>query len=138
MHGMARLVFTIYLLLGASCHQSDVVLIDVTHFGSPYGEQETKAHTLNFVRAFGQTTGDYPSIRTRVYWRDRTYAPNPVGGYGTDNGLHVAIDETIEDSALWHELAHLALCSSAYECDSDHQYAEVWAMVEERWTYGKE
>lgn len=121
-------------VLGA-CHPIDHVAIEVTHYESPYDEETTKTHTLDFVRAFAEATGTTPELRTNIYWQEDTYAPYRVGGYRTDNGLHVAIMPTIEQTALWHELAHLSLSSIGEDSDAYHTRADVWDMVETRFSY---
>lgn len=124
----------------AGCHDYHDVLFHVQHWGAPYDPQTIDAHTLGFVCAYAEAVGAYPNIgRVNAYWKDeqKTFvirddgsSIEPVGGYSTDNGIHLAITDNIEDSALWHELAHVALCRAG-DCDDTHKREDLWLAMQQ-------
>lgn len=125
----------------AGCHDYQATEFSVDHHGAPYSPDEINAHTFGFVCAYQQATGQYPDVRgLSVFWSDTQRAPvqrdggtsiEPVGGYLTDNGAHVAITPRIESSALWHELAHVSLCRLD-QCDWTHSHTELWQAMQGR------
>jgi hypothetical protein len=117
-------------LLCASCHETVADGWQITHYNPPYDDSVLRSHTIELAVTYTMITGDAPVWRPiDIHYSNHIYAGNEVGGYLTANGIHIAITDRIEQSAIWHELTHLALCTDYDDCDQDHTQADIWEAV---------